>query len=66
MCDLGTPCDVRTYIDAVFPSLGTPLPNTVLHEVKESGQVLETAADALFVYYCSTGQLHYANQLSKY
>lgn len=65
MCELGVPCDFKTYIEQVFPSMGVCHPKEILNKVKKSGQAFEAAADALFAYYCSLGELDYADQLTE-
>lgn len=66
MSEYGVPCDFKTYTDVVYPTLGVPKPDEVLDGIRQTGQAVDTAADALFVYYCNIGELDYALELSKF
>lgn len=65
MSELGIPADFTTYSEVIYPALPVLKPDDIIKNVKDCNQILNTATDALFHYYCTIGNIDNAIHLSK-
>lgn len=65
MSDLALPADLDTYIDYILPHMSTSDPEAIISKIKEFGQSEAVFTDALFLYFCTSGQLSAAANMYK-